>query len=129
MACEQAGAAVVVPLTCDVTDFAAVKAVYAEAMARMHHLDVLVLCAGIGAHHLFETTNDLSIFNRLMQVNFFGYLHCVKAAYKDLCASNGCLIAVTSFSGEVGLPYRTAYCASKFAVVSAARIHQGSCAC
>jgi len=30
--------------------------------------------------------------------------------------SKGTLTAITSFSGEVGLPFRTAYCASKFAV-------------
>ena len=105
-------------LTVDVTDFPAVQAMVGAGLARFHRLDVLVLCAGLGGHHLFDATTDLTIFHKLMDVNFFGYLHCVKAAYKALCESNGRLIAVTSFSGEVGLPYRTAYCASKFAVVS-----------
>jgi short-subunit dehydrogenase len=116
--CEEAGAAAVLCLTVDVTDYAAVQAMQAAAIERFKVLDVLVLCAGIGAHHLFDATPDLAIFRKLMDVNFYGYLHCVKAAYKSLCESNGSLIAVTSFSGEVGLPYRTAYCASKFAVVS-----------
>lgn len=115
--CEEAGAASVLCLTVDVTDFAAVQAMHASAMSTFGKLDVLVLCAGIGAHHLFDATPELSIFRKLMDVNFYGYLHCVRAAYKTLCESNGTLIAVTSFSGEVGLPYRTAYCASKFAVV------------
>ena len=103
-------------LTVDVTDFEAVKAATARGLERFGRLNVLVLCAGLGGHHLFEATQDLAIFRRLMEVNFFGYLHCVRAAYKALCESRGSLIAVTSFSGEVGLPYRTAYCASKFAV-------------
>jgi short-subunit dehydrogenase len=51
-----------------------------------------------------------------MDVNFYGYLHCLKETYDHLLESQGSLVAVTSFSGEVGLPYRTAYCASKFAV-------------
>lgn len=115
--CEEAGSSDVLCLTVDVTDFKAVAASFSSALERFKVLDVLVLCAGLGAHHLFDATPDLGIFRKLMEVNFYGYLHCVKAAYKPLCESNGTLIAVTSFSGEVGLPYRTAYCASKFAVV------------
>jgi len=93
-----------------------VSAAFEKALARFHRLDVLVLCAGLGGHHLFDDTTDLAIFKKLMDVNFFGYLNCVRAAYRPLCDSQGLLLAVTSFSGEVGLPYRTAYCASKFAV-------------
>jgi short-subunit dehydrogenase len=51
-----------------------------------------------------------------MNVNFYGYLYCTRAAFPHLLRSSGTLTAITSFSGEVGLPYRTAYCASKFAV-------------
>jgi short-subunit dehydrogenase len=51
-----------------------------------------------------------------MQVNYFGYLYCIKAAFASLCRSKGHLVAITSFSGEVGLPFRSAYCSSKFAV-------------
>ncbi len=44
------------------------------------------------------------------------YLNCIKAAYSSLCASpTGQLVAITSLSGEMGLAYRSAYCASKFA--------------
>lgn len=93
-----------------------VKQMMARGIQEYGELDVMVLCAGIAAHHLFETTTDLSMFDKLMAVNFFGYLYCVKEAYPYLTASNGSLVAITSFSGEVGLPYRTAYCASKFAV-------------
>ena len=146
-------------LTVDVTNFPAVQSMMTQALERFKRLDILVLCAGLGGHHLFDATTDLAIFHKLMDVNFFvsgprahsskgvdyrrfnapahaspsaslcwplslfpsqGYLHCVRAAYKSLCESQGRLIAVTSFSGEVGLPYRTAYCASKFAVVSVA---------
>jgi len=106
----------ILTLTVDVTDYPAVQTAVSQALDRFTRLDVLVLCAGLGAHHLFADTHDLTIFHKLMNVNFFGYLHCVRAAYQALTDSNGRLIAVTSFSGEVGLPYRTAYCSSKFAV-------------
>lgn len=105
-------------IRCDVTDAQAVRQMIQRTLAHYNSgLDLLVLCAGLGAHHLFARTPDVSIYERLMRVNFYGYVHCVHAAYEALCASpRGQVLAITSFSGEVGLPYRTAYCASKFAV-------------
>lgn len=100
----------------DVTDEAACRRVVNTAVERFGSLDILVLCAGLGAHHTFSNTHNLAIFRKLMEVNFFGYLYCLHAAYPHLERSRGLCIAITSFSGEVGLPYRTAYCASKFAV-------------
>ena len=79
-------------------------------------LDILVLCAGIGAHQYFQTTTDLSVYRRLMDVNFFGYLYCTKYAMELLKSRHGQIVVVSSISGEIGLPMRTAYCASKFAV-------------
>ena len=104
------------PLTVDVTSQAQCQSMVSAVIERFGCLDILVLCAGIGAHHLFSSTSDLSLFHRLMSVNFYGYLYCTHAAFPHLARSRGVLVAITSFSGEVGLPYRTAYCASKFAV-------------
>ena len=106
----------VLTLTVDVTSLPACQSMVATTLAQYSQLDILVLCAGIGAHHTFSSSTPPSLFNRLMAVNFYGYLHCTLAAFDALKASHGVLVAITSFSGEVGLPYRTAYCASKFAV-------------
>ena len=106
----------VLALTVDVTSLPACQSMVATALAQYAQLDILVLCAGIGAHHTFSSSTPPSLFNQLMAVNFYGYLHCTLAAFDALKASHGVLVAITSFSGEVGLPYRTAYCASKFAV-------------
>lgn len=86
------------------------------SVEHFHGIDVLLLCAGVGAHNVFRETTSLDVFHRCMNVNFFGYLNCTHAALPHLIKSRGVLTAITSFSGEVGLPYRTAYCASKFAV-------------
>jgi NAD(P)-dependent dehydrogenase (short-subunit alcohol dehydrogenase family) len=83
---------------------------------RFTYINVLILCAGIGAHNVFADTSDLTMFRRCIDINYYGYLYCTQAAYPHLIRSKGILTAITSFSGEVGLPYRTAYCASKFAV-------------
>ncbi len=86
------------------------------SVEHFHGIDILLLCAGIGAHNIFRETKSLDVFHLCMNVNFFGYLNCTHAALPHLIKSRGVLSAITSFSGEVGLPYRTAYCASKFAV-------------
>lgn len=99
----------------DTTKEKDVKETFVKLLEQFNEIDIMVLCAGIGAHHLFEDTKDLSIFRTLMEVNFFGYLYCIKEAYPHLMRSAGVLVAITSFSAEVGLPLRSAYCASKFA--------------
>jgi NAD(P)-dependent dehydrogenase (short-subunit alcohol dehydrogenase family) len=58
-----------------------------------------------------------------MDINFFGYLYCTKYALDHLKKSKGTIIVVSSVSGEMGLPYRTAYCASKFAVTGYVLFH------
>ena len=108
-------AAQCVTVQCDVTDYAQCRAAVEQSVRAFDGIDVLVLCAGIGAHHTFTGETDLTIFRKLMEVNFFGYLNVLHCAFSALSSSRGHVVAVTSFSGEVGLPYRTAYCASKFA--------------
>ncbi len=77
---------------------------------------MLILNAGISAHFLFEEIEDLEVFKKLMAVNFFGCLYPTKYALPYLKKTHGQLVVMSSYSGEVGLIYRTAYCASKFAV-------------
>lgn len=116
--CIEYGARSVLTVQCDVTKYEQCQNVLTQVNDTYHTtvIDILVLCAGINAHHLFERTADMSVYHKLMNVNFYGYLYMTRVFYESLCTSNGVLLAITSFSGEVGLPYRTAYCASKFAV-------------
>ena len=41
-------------------------------------LDLLILNAGINAHIKFGEIDNLSVFHKVMQTNFFGYLYCTK---------------------------------------------------
>ena len=59
---------------------------------------------------------DLEVMHRLMNVNFFGTVYCTKYALPYLLESKGSLVGVISIAGYVGLPGRSAYSASKFAV-------------
>ena len=59
---------------------------------------------------------DLKVLHRLMDVNFWGTVYCTKYALPYLIAKKGSLIGVSSVAGFHGLPGRTGYSASKFAI-------------
>jgi short-subunit dehydrogenase len=78
-------------------------------------IDVLINNAGISMRAIFEDV-DLKVIRQLMEVNFFGTVYCTKFALPYLIQSKGSLVGVISIAGFVGLPGRTGYSASKFAV-------------
>jgi short-subunit dehydrogenase len=78
-------------------------------------IDVLVNNAGISMRAMFEDL-DLDVMRRLMDVNFWGTVQCTKFALPYLLESKGSVVGVISIAGYLGLPARTGYSASKFAV-------------
>ena len=64
--------------------------------------------------HLSEA--DLHSYHKMMNINFFGYVYCTYYALPYLKQSKGQIGVLGSLSGELGLPLRSGYCASKFAV-------------
>jgi len=64
---------------------------------------------------LFEDT-DLHVIGKLMDVNFWGTVYCTKYALPHLLKTKGTLVGVSSVAGYKGLPGRTGYSASKFAM-------------
>jgi short-subunit dehydrogenase len=87
-----------------------------SAVEHFGRIDVLVNNAGRSAHALFEEVEDLSWYEELMRVNLWGAVWCTQAALLALKASRGSIVAVSSLAGLVGVPGRTAYSASKFAM-------------
>ena len=81
-------------------------------------LDILINNAGISAHALLEQVpvDKLGWYEELMRVNFWGSVYCTHAALPYLKQSHGRIVAVSSLAGLVGVPGRTAYSASKFAM-------------
>jgi len=59
---------------------------------------------------------DLGVIKRLMDVNFWGTVYCTKYALPYLLESKGSVVGVISTAGYKGLPGRTGYSASKFAI-------------
>ena len=78
-------------------------------------IDILICNAGISMRALFDDVN-LEVLHRLMDVNFWGTVYCTKYALPWIQASKGSIVAVSSVAGLHGLPGRTGYSASKFAI-------------
>lgn len=78
-------------------------------------IDVLINNAGLSMRALFEEV-ELSVIKRLMDVNFWGTVYCTKFALPYLLRAKGSVIGVSSIAGFKGLPGRTGYSASKFAM-------------
>lgn len=78
-------------------------------------VDVLVNNAGISMRALFRDL-DLDVIRNLMDVNFWGAVYCTKYALPYLLESKGSVVGVSSIAGYKGLPGRTGYSASKFAM-------------
>ena len=78
-------------------------------------IDILINNAGISMRALFLDL-DLADFEKVMKINFFGTVYCTKYALKYILESKGSVVGVSSIAGHKGLPARTAYSASKFAM-------------
>ena len=91
------------------------KRIIEECIRRFSGIDVLINNAGISMRALFAETN-LDVLKRLMDVNFWGTVYCTKYALPYLLKSGGSVVGVSSIAGYKGLPGRTGYSASKFAM-------------
>lgn len=78
-------------------------------------IDFLINNAGISMRASFSKV-DLNVIRRLMDVNFWGTVCCTKYALPYLLESKGSVTGVISVAGYAGLPGRTGYATSKFAI-------------
>lgn len=113
--CERGGRALAVPT--DVADERQCAALVARAAAEYGRIDTLINNAGISMWALFADITDLSVFERLMAVNYLGSVYCTHHALPHLKKTRGRLVAVSSLTGKTGVPTRSGYAASKHAQV------------
>jgi len=99
----------------DVTSESACRELIDQTIRKFGRLDVLINNAGISMRALFEEA-DLQVLHQLMDTNFWGTVYCTKYALPYLLQSKGSLVGVSSVAGYKGLPGRTGYSASKFAM-------------
>jgi short-subunit dehydrogenase len=89
----------------------------AHTVERFGGLDILVNNAGITMWSRFDAISDFAVFARLLAVNYLGAVYTTAAALPHLRAARGLIVAVASIAGLTGVPERTAYAASKHALV------------
>ncbi len=78
-------------------------------------VDALINNAGTSMRALFDEL-DLSVIKELMDINFWGTVYCTKRALPYIKEHKGIIVGVSSIAGYRGLPGRTGYSASKFAM-------------
>jgi len=78
-------------------------------------IDIMLNNAGISMRALFSDV-DLSVLKQVMDINFWGTVYCTKFALPHIIKTQGSVVGVSSIAGYKGLPGRTGYSASKFAM-------------
>lgn len=78
-------------------------------------IDILINNAGISMRAQVKDL-ELSVLERVMNVNFWGSVYCTKLALSSIVANKGTIVGVSSIAGYRGLPGRSGYSASKFAL-------------
>jgi meso-butanediol dehydrogenase / (S,S)-butanediol dehydrogenase / diacetyl reductase len=107
-----------VPL--DVADEASAQAIVAHTVSLHGRLDILCNIAGVLDFGRFDDV-DRTRWDRVISVNLTGVYHMCRAAMPHLVASRGNIVNMASAAGLVGIPYNSAYTASKHGVIGLTR--------
>lgn len=108
------GEVLTVPM--DVSNEAQCKDLVEKTVATFGRLDMLINNAGLAVVALLREYPDLHLFRHVMDVNFYGAVHCTYYALPHIMQSKGRIVAVSSLGGKGGLPFNTSYTASKYAL-------------
>jgi dehydrogenase/reductase SDR family member 7B len=103
-------------LVADVSIEADNKALIEATIQKFGKIDILINNAGITMRSLFDDLEDIDVIKKVMDVNFYGTVYATKFALPHIKATKGSIVGISSIAGYRGLPVRTGYSASKFAV-------------
>ena len=102
-------------LVADVSSEADCARMVRETLARFGQLDILINNAGISMRAMFQDLN-LDVIRQVMDINFYGTVYATKYALPHILQTKGSILGISSIAGYRGLPGRTGYSASKFAM-------------
>ena len=105
----------VLTVKCDVSVKEECENLVEQTIAKFGQLDVLINNAGISMRAIFNDM-DLEVLEKVMAINFYGAVYCTKYALPHILKTKGSVVGVSSIAGYVGLPARTGYSASKYAM-------------
>lgn len=86
-----------------------------ESIKTFGGIDILINNAGISMRSELKDA-DITVFKKLIDINYLGMVYCTKAALESIIERKGTIAGVSSIAGFRGLPGRSGYSASKFAV-------------
>lgn len=99
----------------DVCNIDDCKNLIQKTIEKYNRIDILVNNAGLSMRANFKDV-ELNVLEKLMNVNFWGTVYCTRYALPYITESKGSIVGITSIAGYIGLPGRTGYSASKFAM-------------
>ena len=102
-------------LVADVSREADCARMVTQTISRFGQLDILINNAGISMRALFQDV-DLAVIRQVMDINFYGTVYATKYALPHILQTKGSVLGISSIAGYRGLPGRTGYSASKFAM-------------
>lgn len=106
------------PLHCvvaDVSNYNDCQLFIDSTIKQFGGIDILINNAGISMRTLLKDA-ELDVFKKVMDINYFGTVYCTKLALNSIIERKGTIVGVSSIAGYRGLPGRSGYSASKFAL-------------
>jgi len=100
---------------CDVSNEQDCKKFIESTIKTFGGIDILINNAGISMRALVKDA-DVEVIRKVMAVNFYGAVYCTKFALQSIIERQGSIVGISSIAGYRGLPGRSAYSASKFAL-------------
>jgi dehydrogenase/reductase SDR family protein 7B len=91
------------------------KRMVEETIRRFGRIDVLINNAGISMRAAFEDVR-IDVIKKVMDINFYGALYATHYCLPEIVKNKGSVVGISSIAGYRGLPGRTGYSASKFAL-------------
>ena len=103
------------PVVADVSLAADMQRLMDETVTRFGRIDILINNAGISMRSMFVDA-DPEVLRKLMDINYMGTVYATRYALPHILKTKGSIVGISSIAGYRGLPVRTGYSASKFAM-------------
>ncbi|MEZ0484250.1 SDR family oxidoreductase [Fibrella aquatica] len=103
------------PVIADVSVEADMKRLADDTIARFGRIDILINNAGISMRSMFLDA-DPEVIRKVMDINFMGTVYATRYTLPHILKTKGSVVGISSIAGYKGLPVRSGYSASKFAM-------------
>lgn len=102
--------------TIDLEDHSSLKEKAQTVFEKVDKIDILINNGGISQRSLVKDTS-IDIDKKIMNVNYFGTITLTKAVLPNMLKNKkGHIVVISSITGKIGVPLKSAYAASKHAL-------------